>query len=70
MINTKPSVFAQSSAEGVRRVRESNGRYAYFAESSVIDLVNNQYPCDTVRVGSKLSSNLYAIAIQKSSPYR
>ena len=70
MMHTEPSVFVGSTEEGIKRVRESNGRYGFFAEVNLLDFVNNQYPCDTMTIDKPVSSKAYGIALQKGSPHR
>ncbi len=63
MVHTEPSVFVASRNEGIKRVRESNGRYGFFGELNLIDFVNNQYPCDTMTVDKPISSKAFGIAL-------
>ena len=66
----EPSVFVSDIEEGVRRVRDSNGKYAFLLESVYNDFFNNKKPCDTMMVGNVLNRNHYGIATQKHSPLR
>ena len=70
MSNVEPSVFVAHTVEGVERVRESGGKYAYLLESTTNDYFNQRSPCDTVRVGALLNSIRYGIAVKKESPLR
>jgi len=67
MSNADPSVFVTSTWAGVKRVRESRGRYAFLMESTVNDYTNQQLPCDTARVGPLLNSKGYGIATPAGS---
>ncbi|XP_060078529.1 glutamate receptor-like [Ylistrum balloti] len=70
MKNHYPSVFVKSSAEGVRRVRTSKGKYAFLLESVYNEYFMNQEPCDTMQVAQNLNSKGYGIATPKGSPLR
>lgn len=50
MSSQKPSVFVKSNEEGIQRVRNENGRYAFLIESTANDFRNQRAPCDTMRV--------------------
>ncbi|CAG5129519.1 unnamed protein product, partial [Candidula unifasciata] len=58
----QPTVFVKTHDEGLRRVRESNGKYAYITESTTIDYVSNKKPCDTLKVGGNLNQDSFGIA--------
>ncbi len=49
MSTAEPSVFPGSNEEGVKRVRESKGKYAFLMESTTNDYINqvckNQISC-------------------------
>jgi len=62
MSSQQPSVFVKSYGEGVKRVRESKGRYALLLESSTNDFVSSRRPCDTMKVGQNLNSIGYGVA--------
>ena len=40
-----PEVAAKTNEEGVERVRESNGRYAFLIESTNNEYISNHQPC-------------------------
>lgn len=67
MDSTEPSVFVNSSQEGIDRVLKGN--YAYLGESAIIDY-NVQRNCDLMQVGGRLDSKGYGIATPRESPYR
>ena len=56
------SVFVKNNREGVQKVRESKGKYAFLLESSVNEYLNERQPCDTMKVGNNLDSKGYGIA--------
>ncbi|XP_059163144.1 glutamate receptor-like [Physella acuta] len=70
MTSAVPSVFVQTHEDGIRRVRSSNGKYAYLTESSTIDYVSNRKPCDTLKVGNNLNSDGFGIATPVGSDLR
>ncbi|XP_036354915.1 glutamate receptor ionotropic, kainate 2-like isoform X2 [Octopus sinensis] len=67
MDSTDPSVFVNSSQEGIDRVLKGN--YAYLGESAIIDY-NVQRNCELMQVGGRLDSKGYGIATPRESPYR
>ena len=70
MSTTEPSVFVGGNEEGVARVRAENGKYAFLAESTSIDYMNQRPPCDTMKVGSNLDSKGYGVATPLGSDLR
>ena len=66
----EPSVFVSDMEEGIERVREANGKYAFLLESVYNEYYNNKKPCDTMKVGTVLNRNHYGIATSKYSPLR
>lgn len=67
MTSKTPSVFTDKIQDGISRVRESNGKYAFLVESSTNDYINNRLPCDTMKVGSNLDSKGFGIATPAGS---
>ncbi|XP_076118201.1 glutamate receptor-like [Mytilus galloprovincialis] len=63
-------VFAKTTSEGVQRVRDENGKYAYLIESSTNEYKNTRKPCDTMKVGNNLDSKGYGIATPIGSDLR
>ena len=70
MDSTDPPVFVKSNKEGVDRVRNENGRYAFLMESTTIDYHNQRQPCDTMKVGANLDSKGYGIGTPLGSDLR
>lgn len=65
------NVFVKENAEGFEKVRDSNGKkYAYLVESTTNEYINNQKPCNTMKVGSNLDSKGYGIATPVDSELR
>ena len=54
----------------MERLRAENGKYAFLAESTTIDYMNQQRPCDTMKVGSNLDSKGYGVATPLGSDLR
>lgn len=70
MQSWSPSVFVKTNAEGVQKVRDSKGKYAYLLESSLNEYLNEREPCDTIKVGNNLDSKGYGIATPIRSKMR
>ncbi|XP_071445424.1 glutamate receptor ionotropic, kainate 2-like [Hetaerina americana] len=68
MVNN-PDVFTSSNDEGVNRVKNSNGKYAFLMESTSIEYVVER-ECDVSQVGGLLDAKGYGIAMRKDSSYR
>lgn len=69
-MSSAQDVFAKTTREGVKRVRDENGKYAYLIESSTNEYINTRKPCDTMKVGSNLDSKGYGIATPIGSNLR
>lgn len=67
MESTVPSVFVNSSREGIDRVKAGN--YAYLMESSMLEYYIER-DCQLQRIGGLLDSKGYGIALPKGSPLR
>ncbi|CAF0775474.1 unnamed protein product [Rotaria sordida] len=67
MQRSSSEVFVTTNDEGVAKVRNSKGKYAFFIESTKNEYVNERYPCDTMKVGSDLDSKGYGIATRIGS---
>lgn len=44
-------MFTSSYAEGIERVRNHKGRYAFLLEATANEYANTRKPCDTMKVG-------------------
>ncbi|XP_013416771.1 glutamate receptor ionotropic, kainate 2 isoform X2 [Lingula anatina] len=66
MSSTEPSVFVNSSKEGIDRVMK--GKYAYLMESTMIEYTV-QRNCKLMQVGGLLDSKGYGIGTPRGSPY-
>ena len=54
-MSSRPYVLTKSTKEGIQRVRESKGKYAFLIESSTNEYVKEREPCDTIKVRSQRS---------------
>ena len=43
------AVFVRNNKEGVQKVREMKGRYAFLLESSINEYLNEKRPCNTMK---------------------
>ncbi|RWS03487.1 glutamate receptor-like protein, partial [Dinothrombium tinctorium] len=69
-MNSRKDVFVDSYKEAIRRVRESNGKYAFLMESTQNDYINERKPCDTMKVGRNLDAKGFGVASPSGSPMR
>lgn len=65
MAQTRPSVFVNSNEEGVERVQQQKGLYAFFMESTSIEY-QVERKCDLQQVGGLLDSKGYGIGMPVS----
>jgi len=63
----RPTVFVESNAKGIERVKKGN--YAFLMESISIEY-EVQRNCDLVQIGGLLDQKGYGIATPPDSPYR
>merc|ERR1719367_652846 len=64
-----PKTFTPSNKEGVQRVINSSGEYAFLMESNSIQY-QIERNCDLIQVGKLLDSKGYGIAFTPGSLYR
>ncbi|XP_064482166.1 glutamate receptor 1-like isoform X2 [Ornithodoros turicata] len=69
-MNSRKHVFTSTYEEGIRRVRESKGKYAFLMESTKNDYINERHPCDTMKVGRNLDAKGYGVATPLGSNLR
>ncbi|CAK8683546.1 unnamed protein product [Clavelina lepadiformis] len=67
MNSQNPSLFVKSNKEGIERVRNSDGKYAFLMESSLNEYMEYRKPCNTLKVGQNIDSKGYGIAFPKGS---
>ncbi|XP_071489708.1 glutamate receptor 3-like [Diadema antillarum] len=70
MYSSNPSVFVSNVTEGVERVRDSNGMYAFLGEAGELDYHASKPPCNLIVSGGYLVRTTYALAVQTNSPLR
>ena len=61
MESADPSVFTKSNPDGVKRVIEGDGMYAFLMESNSIQYQIERH-CDLTQIGGLLDSKGYGIA--------
>ena len=69
-MSNSPDVFVKTTEEGVARVRNSKGKYAFLLESTMNDFANQRKPCNTMKVGGDLDSKGYGVATPIGSDLR
>ncbi|XP_022240427.1 glutamate receptor 1-like isoform X1 [Limulus polyphemus] len=69
-MNSRKHVFTSSYDEGIKRVRESKGKYAFLLESTTNDYINERQPCDTMKVGRNLDAKGFGVATPLGSGLR
>ena len=69
-MSANPDVLVDSTQEGVKRVRNSKGKYAFLLESTMNDYYNQRKPCNTMKVGENLDSKGYGVATPLHSKLR
>uniref|UniRef100_A0A0C9QXE8 Glu-RI_0 protein n=1 Tax=Fopius arisanus TaxID=64838 RepID=A0A0C9QXE8_9HYME len=69
-MNSRKHVFVNTYDEGIKRVRQSKGKYAFLIESPKNDYINERVPCDTMKVGRNLDSKGFGIATPVGSPLK
>lgn len=56
------TVLVKEVKDGVEKVRDSKGKYAFLLESPYNEYQNQRKPCNTMKVGEDLDSKGYGIA--------
>lgn len=69
-MNSRKHVFVHSYDEGIRRVRNSKGKYAFLIESPKNEYINEREPCDTMKIGRNLDAKGFGVATPLGSPLR
>lgn len=69
-MNARKHNFVHSYEEGIRKVRQSKGKYALLIESPKNEYTNERQPCDTMKVGRNLDAKGFGIATPLGSPIR
>jgi ABC-type amino acid transport substrate-binding protein len=66
----KDDVFVTSNREGMEKVRQSKGKFAFLLESTLNEYINERLPCDTMRIGENIDAKGYGIATPLGSDLR
>ncbi|XP_022320708.2 glutamate receptor 2-like [Crassostrea virginica] len=66
MSTAYPRVFVKKTEDGVRKVREMKGKYAFLLESVYNEYFSQREPCDVMQVGPPLNTKGYGIATPKT----
>lgn len=69
-MSSRKHVWVKTYDEGIRKVRQSKGKYALLIESPKNDYVNERFPCDTMKVGRNLDTKGFGVATPLGSPLR
>ena len=70
MNNDHANVYVKNIAEGVKRVKESNGKYALLGETPELNYIASMKPCKLKVVGEYIARTQYAIAVAPGSPLK
>lgn len=73
MRRARPSAFASSNEDGIKRVRASTGRrqYAFILPKTIADYMARRYPCDLrVVVDPGLANERFGLAVPRGSGLR
>jgi len=69
-MSNSPGVLVPTVDDGVKKVRQSKGKYAFLLESTMNEYHNQRKPCNTMKVGDNLDSKGYGVATPIGSPLR
>lgn len=58
-----PGPYTKSAMEGVQRVKDSNGRFAFLTESQTIEYFVGK-DCDLMQIGTQIDLKSYGIAMK------
>ena len=60
-MSVNPDVWVTTTEDGVQKVKNSKGKYAFLLESTMNDFYNQRKPCNTMKVGENLDSKGYDV---------
>ena len=69
-MSANPDVLVSTTQQGVQKVRNAKGKYAFLLESTMNDFYNQRKPCNTMNVGHNLDSKGYGVATPLHSPLK
>lgn len=61
-MSARSQLFVRTTEEGIRRVRQSNGKYVLLIESPLNEYINGRQPCDTIKIGENIDTKGFGIA--------
>jgi hypothetical protein len=61
-------VFPKSTKDGIKKVRDEKGKYAFIMESAMAKYAVSERPCDLTVIGEPLAERRYAFGVQKGNP--
>ncbi|CAH1792027.1 unnamed protein product [Owenia fusiformis] len=68
-MNLDPSVFVNTTKEGIEKVKASDGSYAFIVDASIAEYESGvDEECELITIGEALSQTNQALAVQKGSP--
>ncbi|XP_070563525.1 glutamate receptor 2-like [Ptychodera flava] len=67
MSSAEPSAFVDSTMDGIRRVRKSDGKYALIGESTTLQYYASKQPCDLLVMSEQINPQGYGFAFPRSS---
>ncbi|XP_076468083.1 glutamate receptor 2-like [Babylonia areolata] len=70
MRSNAEEVLMDEVIQGVRKVRNSKGKFAFLLESAMNNFHSQQKPCDVMKVGDNLDNKGYGIATWRDHPLR
>lgn len=70
MNQKKNLVLVRNYEEGIQKVRNSRGRYAFLLDSLKNEYVNQKQPCDTMKIGRNLHNEGYGVATPLGAPLK
>lgn len=69
-MSARSQLFVRTTEEGIRRVRQSNGKYVLLIESPLNEYINGRQPCDTIKIGENIDTKGFGIATPLGSPLK
>ncbi|XP_050038753.1 glutamate receptor 3-like [Dermacentor andersoni] len=64
------NTMTATNEEGVKRVRESEGNYAFIVDTMKIKYATQKAPCDLVQIGDTFQPSGYGVVVSHKSPLK
>ncbi|KAK8780355.1 hypothetical protein V5799_018299 [Amblyomma americanum] len=64
------NTMTATNEEGVARVRESEGNYAFIVDTAKIQYATQKAPCDLVQIGDTFQPSGYGVVVSHKSPLK